>query len=144
MAIIKEADIRFSSVIENLSPSGLPDGESEKTETRAEGFLYIHDDRYEISFRENTEGGAVFSDITARDSEIILKRRGAIISDMRFSEGEADKSLYQVPPYSFDAEIYTKKIRNELSKDGGKISIFYTMKIGGADKNIRMKIECSV
>lgn len=142
MAIIKEVNIRFSSIIENLSPTGLPDGEPEKTETRAEGFLYVYGDRFEISFRESAEGGPVFSDITAKAEEILLKRRGAIVSDMRFAEGESDKSLYQVPPYSFDAEIYTRKIRNELSKDGGKITIFYTMKIGGADKNVRMKIEC--
>jgi uncharacterized beta-barrel protein YwiB (DUF1934 family) len=142
MAIIKEMNIRFSSVIENLSPTGLTEGEAEKTEICAEGFYYIHDDRYEISFREETEGGAVFSDITVRDTEITLKRRGAIVSDMRFAEGECDRSLYQVPPYSFDTEIRTKKIRNGLTRDGGSVAIFYEMKIGGADKSVRMKIEC--
>ena len=142
MAIIKEMNIRFSSVIENLSPMGLAEGEAEKTEISAEGFFYIHDDRYEISFREETEGGAVFSDITVRDTEITLKRRGAIVSDMRFAEGECDRSLYQVPPYSFDTEIRTKKIRNGLTGDGGSVAIFYEMKIGGADKSVRMKIEC--
>ena len=142
MAIIKEVNIRFSSVIENLTPAGLTEGEGEKTETSAEGFFYIHEDRYEISFRENTEGGSVFSDMTVREDEITLKRRGAIVSDMNFSEGERVSSLHEVPPYSFDAEIFTKKIRNRLTRDGGSITIFYTMKIGGADKNIRMKIEC--
>ena len=142
MAIIKEMKIRFSSVIENLSPAGLSEGEPEKTETSAEGFFYIYEDRYEISFRENTEGGTVFSDIVARENEITLKRRGAIVCDMRFSEGERDSSLYQVPPYSFDAEIFTKKTRNQLTRDGGGVTIFYTMKIGGAEKSVRMKIEC--
>ena len=43
--------------------------------------------------------------------------------------------------YRFDIEIYTKKIRNNLGRDGGRLDIHYKMNIGGADKNVRMKIE---
>ena len=60
---------------------------------------------------------------------------------MLFREGYTDKSLYQVPPYSFDAVIYTKKIRSTLTKDGGRVDIFYRMTLGGAEKNVRMRIE---
>ena len=142
MAIIKEKKIILSSVIDNLLPSGLTDGEPECAESTAEGFLKITDGEYALSFAETTEGGRVVSDITVRDGSVRLCRRGAINSDMLFEEGLSHTSLYEVPPYSFDAEIYTKKIRNSMGRDGGRVDIYYTMKIGGADKKVRMRIDC--
>ena len=142
MAIIKEKKIIMSSVIENLLPSGLTDGEAEKSESRADGFLKITEGEYVLSFTEMTESGKVVSDITVKDGAVKVTRRGALVSDMVFEEGVLHKSLYEVPPYSFDAEIYTKKIRNGMTRDGGRIDIFYTMKIGGADKYVKMRVEC--
>ena len=142
MAIIKEMKFRISSVIENLLPSGLVDGEAEKTEIIPEGFLKISDGEYVITYSEMTEGGRIVSDITVKESSVRVKRVGAVESDMYFEEGLLHKSLYGVPPYSFDAEIMTRKIRNNLTRDGGKVDIFYNMKIGGAEKNVKMRIEC--
>ena len=142
MAVIKEKKIKMSSVIENLLPSGLTDGEPEKTETAVDGFLKISDGEYAISYVEITESGRVAADIFITERSVRVKRAGAIESDMLFEEGLSHSSVYAVPPYSFDAEIYTKRIRNEMTRDGGKLDIFYTMKIGGADKKVRMRIEC--
>jgi len=141
MAIIKEKKFKISSVIENMTPSGLVDGETERTEITPDGFLKIGEDATVITYTENTEGGRVATDITLTETTVTVTRRGAVVCDMVFSEGESHKSLYQVPPYSFDTEIYTKKIRNNMTRDGGRIDIFYTMKIGGAEKSVRMKIE---
>ena len=141
MPFIKEKSFYVGSVIENLTPSGLVDGEPEKTETRPQGFFKVSEDEFNISYREETEGGPVFCDITVRADGVTVKRRGAVESDMFFSEGQTHKSLYSVPPYAFDAEIFTKKIRNTLGAGGGRLDIFYRMRIGGADKNVRMKIE---
>jgi len=142
MAIIKEKKLIISSVIENLLPSGLPDGEPEKTEISPEGFLKISDSEYEITYSEMTEGGKVVSAINVTSDSVRVKRVGAVESDMLFREGLTHTSLYSIPPYSFDSEIYTRKIRNNLTRDGGRIDIFYNMKIGGAEKQVKMRIEC--
>ena len=141
MAIIKEKKFKISSVIENLLPSGLTDGEAERTEISPDGFLKISEDGYEITYSEATEGGKVVSDITVTESTVRVKRVGAVASDMYFEEGRTHTSLYTVEPYSFDVEIVTKKIRNNLTRDSGRLDIHYSMKIGGADKAVRMKIE---
>jgi uncharacterized beta-barrel protein YwiB (DUF1934 family) len=99
-------------------------------------------EKYVITYSEKLEGGEVFSDITVLSDSVRVVRRGAIESDMYFSEGESHKSLYKVVPYTFDVEITTTKIRNNLTRDGGYVQIFYKMRIGGADKAVRMKIEC--
>ncbi len=141
MAIIKEKKLKISSVIEDMTPSGLADGEAEHTEITTDAFLKISDGATVISYTENTEDGRVVSDITLTEASVTVTRRGAVESEMVFSEGGSYKSLYQVPPLSFDMEIYTKKIRNNMTRDGGRVDIFYTMKIGGAERYVRMKIE---
>jgi uncharacterized beta-barrel protein YwiB (DUF1934 family) len=60
---------------------------------------------------------------------------------MLFEEGLVHSSVYTVSPYSFDVDVTTKKIRNNLTRDTGRLDIHYSMKIGGADKSVRMKIE---
>ena len=132
----------ISSTIDNLTPAGLTDGEPERNDISVEGFYKISDEGYEITYSEQTEGGRVVSDIIITESSVTVKRRGAVDSEMVFSEGLLHKSLYTVSPYSFDAEVLTKRIRNGLTKDGGRIDIFYNMKIGGADKAVKMRIEC--
>lgn len=142
MTEIKEKRVSISSVVENLLPSGLCDGNPEKAESSSDGFLRITDNEYNITASEMSEGGKIVTDITVKDDRITVKRSGAIESEMIFSEGFLHKSLYTVSPYSFDCEIVTKKIRNNLTRDGGRLDIFYEMKIGGAEKRVKMRIEC--
>ena len=93
-----------------------------------------------ISYVENSEGGEIKSDITLTDGRVRVRRTGAIESDFLFVEGERTTSLYKIPPYAFDAEINTKKIRNNLTRFGGKLTIIYDMTVGGAEKCVRMTI----
>lgn len=142
MAIIKEKKIKITSTIENLNENGISDGSPERTESVCEGFLKISDTELLLTYSESTEGGRIVSDISITKEGVKVMRRGAVRSDMYFSEGVTDKSLYEVSPYTFDVIVYTRKIRNNITKDGGRLDIYYDMKIGGADKNVIMKIEC--
>lgn len=141
MAEVKEKKFRISSVIENLTPSGLSDGSPERSEITPIGLFKEDGETFVISYAEETEGGRVLSEITVAKNRVDVKRRGAVVSDMRFEEGVCDKSVYTVSPYSFDSEIVTRKIRNNMTWDGGRLDIFYNMTIGGAAKTVRMKIE---
>ena len=141
MPIIKEMKFKINSVIENLSDAGLADGEPEISESVCDGFFKISEDSYLITYSENTEGGRVISDIEIEGEKIRVKRVGGVCSDIVFSEGYTHKSEYEVPPYRFDMSVFTRKIRKNLTKDGGRVDIFYNMNIGGADKTVRMRIE---
>lgn len=142
MAIIKEKTVKIISQIDNYDEHGLPSDEPEISESVCSGFLKITEDEFIISYTENSENGRTVSDITVTKEGIRVKRCGALTSNMLFSENVTDKSLYEVSPYKFDVEVYTRKIRNSLTRDGGRIDIFYDMTIGGAKKSVRMKIEC--
>lgn len=141
MTTIKEARIEIFSVIENLDGAGLPDGDAEKNESRATGFLHVFDDAVLITYTETNDGSTVTSEIKCAGGEVRVIRRGAIVSDMCFAEGVVHSSVYTVSPYSFDAEVKAKKVRYDISADGGRLDILYGMKIGGAEKKCRMTIK---
>lgn len=142
MAIIKEADIKVRSVIDNLTPSGLPDGDPEITEAVASGFIHYTEDKLMLTYTENTDTGKVFSEITVESGKVSVTRHGAIESCMVFFEdGTPHDSLYEIPPYKFDVRVRARKIRCSLTKNGGALDIFYDMRIGGADKSVRMRLN---
>ncbi len=143
MAFIKEMKFKISSVIVNLTQSGLPDGAPERTEISVDGFYKINGENYEIDYSENTEGGKVVSTIEVTSESVRVLRHGAVESEMVFAEGKSHSSVYTVVPYSFDTAVTCKKIRCGLDNNGGRLDIFYDMNIGGADKSVRMRIDCS-
>ena len=141
--MINEKEVRLSvaSVIDNLTPSGLADGEPERTETRVLGKMISSADGITLKYREESDGAAVNTEIVIKDRSVTVYRSGSIESEMYFEEGAVHSSLYSVTPYSFDAEIKTRKIRNGMTADGGRLDIYYDMKIGGADKSVKMTVS---
>lgn len=137
----KEVRLRVASVIDNLTPSGLADGEPERTEISLLGKMSVSPDAVTLQYREQSDGATVSTEIVIFHSSVRVKRSGSIESEMYFEEGVVHTSLYSVPPYSFDTEIKTRKIRNGVTCDGGRLDIYYDMKIGGADKSVKMSVR---
>lgn len=149
MAFIYDAEITVRSVIDNLDDAGLVIDEAEVSVNTYEGFLHREvreeGDSYRISYSERVESGdRVYTDITLEDGVLTLARRGACEYDIRFAEGEVYNGIYAVPPYKFDMTVLTKRLRRDLSREGGEIRINYNMAVGGADKACRMHIKVKV
>ena len=138
---MKNIKIYIESVVEEIDDAGLTES-SDKTESEAMGLIEESDNKTKISYSVTEDGVTTNTLITVTEKEITVRRDGGVEYEFVFIEGEKTKSLYCVPPYSFDTEIYTKKIRNSLT-EGGEISLFYDMTIGGAKKRTRMKIKVS-
>ena len=133
--------ITVNSVIDNLSDSGLPEGEPEINIFTTDGTLKLIDGGYLITFTEEQDGGSATTNLYVYEGGVRLVKSGAITSEMRFSEGEEWSTLYCVGPYSFDMTVRTKKIRNNVTECGGELQLIYTMNVGGQEKNVRMKIS---
>lgn len=143
MTVINEVKIKIESTIENLDSAGLPEGDVERNASEAEGFLRFSDGKATLTYVEENEGGRAESEITCIDGGVTVCRRGAIESELYFKEGESHSSIYSVPPYKFDATVTTRRVRIDLTAEGGKIDLLYNMRIGGAEKSTRMKIWIS-
>lgn len=141
MPIIKEKLFKISSHIENLNDAGFCEGDVEKSALAYSGFFKIEENCFIISYKEKNEGGQTMSELTVFPDKVLLKKRGAVCSDIQFCENESHSSIYEVVPFRFDMTVVTKKIRNNLTKDGGTLDIHYEMNIGGQNKRLRLKIE---
>ena len=139
MAFVKEVCVAFKSVIQNLE-DGLPYGEDEVTEGVAFGFMKTTEDGFFLTYSEEGEGGRTVSDITTEGTRVTVRRRGSVVSEMVFAEGEEDTSIYEVTPYRFDMKVRTTKIRNTLTLGGGGLDLFYKMEVGGAEKAVRLRL----
>ena len=131
--------ISIVSIIDELDDNGLVES-SEKTEVTADATVTEIGGMLTVAYSESSESGKCDSLITVKDSGITVSRTGSVVSEFRFSEGLTHKSLYKIPPYSFDAEISTKKIRNNITQGVGTLSILYDMSVGGGKKRVNMKI----
>lgn len=146
MTQVKRAKVTIKSIINNLSDTSLPSGEREVSESIAERATMLQNDDgiISISFSEESEGGKITTEIRFFSGKIQVVKRGAINSNMLFSEKDFHSSLYSIPPYSFNASVFTRKIRGKTDEFGGNVDIFYDMEIGGARKSVKMKLVYEV
>lgn len=131
--------LKIESVIEELDDAGLA-SDSERTSATYDATVTEWGGATTISYAEVSEGGRADSLITLKDEGITVRRTGAIECELVFVEGERTRSLYKVPPYAFDAEIFTKKIRKNDARGTLDVTILYEMTVGGARKRTRMHL----
>lgn len=134
--------VKIESVIDELDECGLTEN-TEKTEVNRPAEVAEWGNALTLSYSEDTDGGEVRSLVTVNGDTVTVTRTGAIESEFVFREGESRASLYRIPPYSFDAEIYTRKIRNNITRAGGILTVLYDMTLGGTKRCVRMKITLS-
>ena len=138
--VMKDVRINIESTVDDLDDAGLT-ASSDKTHAEAVGKINGADGEIVITYSQTVENVTSNSSITVRDDSVTVKRGGDAEYSFVFSEGKTTSSLYTVPPYSFDTDIYTRRIRNSLSLSGGELTLIYDMTIGGAKKKTTMKIK---
>ena len=132
--------IKIESKIENLDGAGLASGDIERTEQELEGNFSLTDGGFALRYSEKSEGGEIFSEVSADGELVRVARRGAIESTFDFKVGVSHSSLYSMGQYSFDVSIMPRRVDVKLDRDSGFVDLLYNMNIGGQDKAVRMKI----
>lgn len=140
MERVYDVNINMLSVISTIGDGGVREGEADKTEASYKGRLSMSAEKVILTHREHTEGGDVYSEITISGGRVKVSRRGAIASDMVFCEGKSEKSLYTIPPHSFDMEIFCKRAKIQIGEREGRVDLLYNMSIGGESRSARMRI----
>lgn len=141
MELKKKANARVTvrSFVENLDDFGLC--ESTESDTFTEAALISEKDGVTtLVYEQKTEGGSYENILTLDGETVRLQRSGDIGGVMEFAEGKTTKTVYTVLPFSFDAEIETKKIRSTLCESGGTVELCYLLTIGGAKKRMRLSL----
>ena len=135
----KKFFVSVRSYIENLDDFGLTESTESDVVSAACNYAFAGGVAH-ISYETESEGVKTKTEITSERGYVRLLRSGGIDSVMEFSEGELTKTLYRIPPYAFDAEIDSKKIRSSLGECGGTLELLYYLSIGGAKKKMRLSL----
>lgn len=94
-----------------------------------------------ISYKITGEdGNKTETAIELFDGAVRLLRHGAIESNMLFEVGVEHRSLYKIPPFSFDLTVNTSRIENSFSSLGGTLTLEYSMTVGGAERKCSMTV----
>lgn len=141
MAFVKEVTLAVKSTIENIENGIVDHSLDEVSEITVSGFMKPTEDGFFLTYSEESDGGRTVSDVTVRPDTVRVRRIGAVVSDLCFEVGAVHTSIYEVPPYKFDMTVEATKIRNTLSLGAGMLDLFYKMKIGGAEKKVRLRIS---
>lgn len=137
MENLYDVKINMLSVI---STDGSLSGDTDRSENDYEGKLSACDGKIRLSYSERTEGGEVSTEIHVLDGRVVVKRSGAIVSNMVFAEGKTNTSVYSIPPHSFDMTIECRRLKMEVGDLSGRVDMLYKMNIGGEDRSARMRI----
>lgn len=135
-------EIKIHSLIEDIGENGLPEGEPEINVTTTPVTVTQKDGLTLFSYTETQDGTEIKTHLYLLEGGgVRLYRTGGIVWDVTLREGEAAKTVYSIPPYSFDAEVLPRRVT--AIKDGEKydIRLVYSMTVGGAKKDVKMRIN---
>lgn len=107
------------------------DGEGDTIEFTSEGRFGFKDGEYFISYDE----GQMFEEkidvktkiFIKKDNSVTLERKGSINSKMFIEEGKRNSCFYNTPFGDLLISVFGEKIENNLSENGGRINLKYTI-----------------
>ena len=107
------------------------DQEPDIIELVTEGTMEYHDDGWDIRYEESELTGlaGVTTTFRVERGKIILRRSGALSSEMVFQQGVSHTSLYQMEFGAFMITVCASRIFAQLGAQGGSIDLIYNIDI---------------
>ncbi len=125
-----EDEVDLSGMFEN-------EATDETIEIRSQGTLTYENGRLTVSYDETELTGmegattTVFFD-TGNPGVVTMLRYGSVSTALVFEKGKRHICAYNTPYMPFEICIFTRKIENTLTVDGGSIDLDYLIEIHGA------------
>ncbi len=100
------------------------------TET-AYGSFYEKNGKQYILYKTESEGDRTSVIIRIDRDFVSIKRSGAVETSMEYRIGAGRRFLYRMPYGTIEMELETQKILSDLTENGGRIELVYTLSIQG-------------
>lgn len=110
----------------------LPNEKPETVELMTRGTMTGRNGKFAISYTETEltgTPGVVSTFLILNPKRVVLTREGPIKSRMVFVKGVKDESIYDLGFGSLLLGIYTREITVDLTEDGGRLFIDYSIEI---------------
>lgn len=123
------------------------DEERTETELLTEGTMEQADGKFILSYEDSDATGfeGAITTITAEnDSVVSIVRTGTANSNLVIETGKKHHCLYGTPYGDITVGVFTHKIENDLSENGGKLYLKYTIDVNSAYmSDNEIYIECT-
>lgn len=121
----------MKDVIINIKGTQSNDTDSDVIEFTTLGKFSERDGKYMVMYEENQtlEGSSVKTTLKTEDNRIVMNRSGAIDSKLVIEKGRRNRCFYSIPQGELVLGIFGESIVNNLNKNGGDLSMCYTIDI---------------
>ena len=108
-----------------------PGQEPDVIELTTDGQLEQTENGWNLSYEESALTGmeGVMTTFRVEPGKVTLDRTGALRSTMIFEEGVAHDSLYQLDFGALLMRVCAKKVRFDITPEGGTVDLLYTVEI---------------
>lgn len=121
----------MKDVIINIKGTQSNDTDSDVIEFTTIGKFGERDGKYMVVYEENQtlEGALIKTTLKTEDNRIVMNRSGAIDSKLVIEKGRRNRCFYSIPQGELVLGIFGESITNKLNKNGGELSMCYTIDI---------------
>lgn len=121
----------MKDVIINIKGTQSNDTDSDVIEFTTLGKFGERDGKYMVVYEENQtlEGALIKTTLKTEDNRIVMNRSGAIDSKLVIEKGRRNRCFYSIPQGELVLGIFGESIINKLNKNGGELSMCYTIDI---------------
>ena len=125
--------MKFNVVITGIQDYEGQTSGDDKLELTAEAEFYKEDGKYFIEYDEELISDCVASHTKVEIGKdyVSMHRSGDVRTEMLFMLERQTSSLYDTPYGSLQINIYTSKIENKLTDDGGTVYFEYIINADG-------------
>lgn len=122
-----------------------PHGEKDVIEVKTVGKYGVRDGKAFISYDDSGALGVdgVSTILKADKDNVVLKRTGSLRSRLEIERGERHQCHYSTAIGNFSVGIFGEMLENDLTEDGGKLSMSYTIDIN-SELMSRNQVEITI
>ncbi len=121
----------IKDVIIDIKTEQTVDGVTDKIEFTTDGRFGFKEGSFFISYDESklleVDGEVKTTVYVKPDNSVVLQRKGAYNSKMIIEKGIRNNCFYETPHGELSLGIFGEKVKSNLSDNGGKISMNYTI-----------------
>lgn len=112
--------------------------EPEVIELVTEGTMGFHNGGWDIVYEESALTGleGVTTTFRVEPDRVVLRRTGALQSEMVFQEGTCHDSLYQMPFGALLLTVKATRVYYDIVPDGGTIDLVYHINIENSEAGV--------
>ena len=120
------------------------DGDVTDVASRSPGCLRESADGLLLTYTDTAEGKRIYNRVEISGERVSVRRTGAVSLSLVFEVGRTEKTVYGVPPFSFDMTVTTEAVRIRREENGGvRIGLDFRSVVGGAPQATHLVIRAT-